>query len=152
VDLRLARRALGRAVDAIERGDPEYAPKRRPPSDAPPPESIDAPIDALVVCVHGRWFRAPRGPVVSVARWRPLQRLLERLAERREIAPGEPLAVDALIAAGWPGERMIAKAGATRVYTAIASLRRLGLKGTLMKGEGGYLLRADVAISRVSRH
>jgi hypothetical protein len=90
--------------------------------------------------------------VVSVARWRPLQRLLERLAERREIAPGEPLAVESLVAAGWPGERMLPKAGATRVYTAIASLRRLGLRGMLVRDERGYLLREDVPISRVSRH
>jgi hypothetical protein len=90
--------------------------------------------------------------VVSVARWRPLQRLLERLAERREIAPGESLTVEALVAAGWPGERMLAKAGATRVYTAIASLRRLGLKGMLVRDDRGYRLLEGVPISRVSRH
>jgi tetratricopeptide (TPR) repeat protein len=145
-DVRLARRALMAAIEAVRRGDSV------PPSDRVECPPADAPADALVVCSRGRWFRAPRGEVVSVARWRPLQRLLERLAERREIAPGEPLAVEALVAAGWPGERMLPKAGATRVYTAIASLRRLGLKGMLVRDERGYLLRADVPISRVSRH
>ena len=145
-DVRLARRSLQRALEDFARGD--AIPSSAPMSEGPPP---GAPVDALVVCAHGRWFRGPRGEVVSVARWRPLQRLLERLAERREIAPGEPLSVEALVAAGWPGERMLPKAGATRVYTAIASLRRLGLRDMLVRDERGYLLRTDVAIARVSR-
>jgi predicted ATPase len=145
-DVRLARRALGMAIDAVERGDAQ------PAGDGAHSPPADLPSHSLVVCAHGRWFRAPGGEVVSVARWRPLQRLLERLAERREIAPGEPLPVETLVAAGWPGERMLPKAGATRVYTAIASLRRLGLRGMLVRDERGYLLREDVPISRVSRH
>ena len=144
-DVRLARRALERAIHgATRRSD---APAAGPGLPIPPP---DSPPDALVVCAHGRWFRLPGGEVASVARWRSLQRLLARLAERREIAPGEPLSVDALIAAGWPGERMLSKAGATRVYTAIASLRRLGLRDLLLRDDRGYLLRPDVPISRVS--
>jgi predicted ATPase/Tfp pilus assembly protein PilF len=143
-DVRLAMRALGRAVDAF--GQPEVT-VASTLVEGPPP---GAPADALVVCARGRWFRSPGGEVVSIARWRPLQRLLERLAERREIAPGEPLTVDALVAAGWPGERMLPKAGATRVYTAIASLRRIGLRDMLVRDERGYLLRTDVAITRIS--
>jgi tetratricopeptide (TPR) repeat protein len=144
-DVRLARRALLRAVEAVGRA--EAAPPSGGLADGPPP---GAPADALVVCANGRWFRNPHGDVVSIARWRPLQRLLERLAERREIAPGEPLSVEALVAAGWPGERMLPKAGATRVYTAIASLRRAGLRDMLVRDERGYSLRTDVAIARVS--
>jgi tetratricopeptide (TPR) repeat protein len=144
-DVRLARRALERALDAAPRSD---GPSSEQFVEGPP---AGAAADALIVCAHGRWFRLPHGEVVSVARWRPLQRLLERLAERREIAPGEPLSVDALVAAGWPGERMLPKAGATRVYTAIASLRRLGLRDVLRRDDRGYVLRTDVAISRVSR-
>jgi predicted ATPase len=143
-DLRVAAIALRRSIDALK-GDAAPA-QPAPGAEGPPP---DAPGDALIVCARGRWFRAPGGEVVSVARWRPLQRLLERIAQRREIAPGEPLTVDALVAAGWPGERMLAKAGATRVYTAIASLRRLGLREVLAREDGGYLLRADVLIVRV---
>jgi tetratricopeptide (TPR) repeat protein len=144
-DVRLARRALSRAVEAV--GHAEAATSSGPFPGGPPP---GASPEALVVCANGRWFRNPHGEVVSIARWRPLQRLLERLAERREIAPGEPLSVEALVAAGWPGERMLPKAGATRVYTAIASLRRIGLRDMLVRDEGGYSLRTDVAIARVS--
>jgi hypothetical protein len=148
-DVRLARRALSLAVDAMDAAEGAESGRSDDAADAAP--AGIAP-DALVVCSRGRWFRAPGGTVVSVARWRPLQRLLERLAERREIAPGEPLPVEALVAAGWPGERMLPKAGATRVYTAIASLRRLGLKGMLVRDDRGYRLLEGVPISRVSRH
>jgi len=145
-DVRLAHRALDRALRAATTRR-ETAEPIVPAPQGPPPE---APPDALVVCAHGRWFRLPGGELASVARWRSLQRLLARLAERRETAPGEPLSVDALVAAGWPGERMLSKAGATRVYTAIASLRRLGLRDLLLRDDRGYLLRPDVPISRVS--
>jgi hypothetical protein len=37
------------------------------------------------------------------------------------------------------------------VYTAIATLRRLGLRELLLRDDRGYMLRADVPIARVSR-
>ncbi len=101
---------------------------------------------SLVVEPEGLWFQLPDGPVVSVERWRPLQRLLARLARERQQRPGQPLTVDTLILAGWPGERMLPRAGATRVYTAIASLRRLGLRDVLLSVEHGYLLAPGVPL------
>jgi hypothetical protein len=164
-DVRLARRALELAIARAAQPEPparataKAGPQNRVAgrlarADAAGPfdgMEIDAPAETFVVSARGLWFRMPHGEVVSIARWRPLQRLLERLAERRETAPGEPLTVEALISAGWPGERMLPKAGATRVYTAVATLRRLGLRELLLKGDRGYMLRADVPIARVSR-
>ena len=103
----------------------------------------------LVVCERGLWFRTPEGELVSVERWRPLQRLLARLAEHRVVSPGDALSVESLVEAGWPGERMLTKAGATRVYSAIASLRRLGLRDALVRDGRGYLLDPSIAVSRV---
>jgi hypothetical protein len=47
---------------------------------------------------------------------------------------------EALLAEGWPNERVIATAGATRVRVAIATLRRLGLASVLVTRDDGYLL------------
>ena len=116
----------------------------------PAVEALRSAQKGLVVCELGLWFRTPEGALVSVERWRPLQRLLARLAEQRETVPGQPLSVEELIAAGWPGERMLPKAGATRVYSAIASLRRLGLREVLVRDGHGYLLDTGAPLARVS--
>ncbi len=101
------------------------------------------------VCERGLWFQTPEGQRVSVERWRPLQRLLARLVEHRIEAPGDALSVEKLIEAGWPGERMLPRAGATRVYSAIASLRRLGLRDALVRDHRGYLFDPSIALSRI---
>jgi hypothetical protein len=119
-----------------------------PGADARAPHEA-LPADSLAVCARGRWFRLPHGHVVSISRWLALQNLLLCLADHREAAPDDPLRVEALIAAGWPGERILPKAGATRVYTALSTLRRLGLRGALLRRSGGYLLDPSLPIVRV---
>ncbi len=101
---------------------------------------------SLAVGADGRWFQLPGDGAVSLERWRSLQRVLARLADERRERPGASLSVEALVLAGWPGERMLARAGATRVYTAIASLRRLGLREVLLSSEQGYMLAPGVPI------
>ncbi|MCB9743532.1 MAG: AAA family ATPase [Alphaproteobacteria bacterium] len=67
-------------------------------------------------------------------------RLLAALAQARAEAPGRALDVEALVAAGWPGERMRPRSAAQRVRTAIWSLRRAGLSEAIETVEGGYRL------------
>jgi len=43
-------------------------------------------------------------------------------------APGEGLGVRALLAHGWPGERVLVEAAETRVRVAISTLRSMGLR------------------------
>jgi hypothetical protein len=143
--MRLALRALRRAFELKESSD---SVRPGPDSTGVLPTVEFAP-EAFVVCARGRWFRSPHGEQVPITRWRSLQNLVVKLAERRELAPGEALTVDELIAAGWPGERILPKAGATRVYTALSTLRRLGLRDVLIRTEGGYLFRSDIPIVRV---
>jgi predicted ATPase len=147
-DARITIAGLRRALEAHERGDPL-------PTRSSEPASLDAipegfPAEALLVCARGRWFRAPHGASVPIDRWQALQNLVVKLAERREIAPGESLSVEDLVAAGWPGERILPKAGATRVYTALSTLRRLGLREVLVRGGKGYMLKPNVPLVRVS--
>jgi hypothetical protein len=69
---------------------------------------------------------------------------------QREASPGTPLDVAALVQAGWPGERVLHDAGTSRVYTAIAQLRREGLRDILLRRDDGYLLDPTVAVARAA--
>jgi hypothetical protein len=111
---------------------------------------VAVPAGCVAVCARGTWFRTPDGPVVSISRWLALQNLLVKISDHRESAPDEPLSVEALITAGWPGERILPKAGATRVYTALSTLRRLGLRHVLLRRNGGYLLDPAIPILRIT--
>jgi hypothetical protein len=54
--------------------------------------------------------------------------------------------LDELVEAGWPSERIQAEAAASRVYTAIKTLRDLGLGRWLLRRDDGYLLDPDLRI------
>ena len=100
----------------------------------PPPD------DALAVGRGGAWFRLPHGARVGLERRVPLARILDRLAAERLERPGAALGWDALLEAAWPGERVIATAGAHRVRVAVSTLRKLGLREALRTSGDGYLL------------
>ncbi len=103
----------------------------------------------LVVHARGDWFVAPGSGVVRLAGKPLLASLLAVLAGQRVTAPGKALDTFALVEAGWPGEDVRALAGANRVYVAIATLRRLGLRAMLTRTRDGYLVdpSADLTIS-----
>ncbi len=102
---------------------------------------------ALVVGENGHRFRAPGARAwTDLERRAPLRRVLLALARERRDAPGETLAVDQILAAGWPGERVGYAAAANRVYVALATLRKLGLRDVILTGEGGYLLSPTIPI------
>ena len=110
--------------------------------------AIDAPADALVVASTGRWFRPPSGERVTLTTRRALRLMLKALADRRALAPGEALVLEQLIEAGWPGEEVRPDAGATRVYAALSTLRKLGLREILVRRDDGYLLDPGVPLVR----
>jgi hypothetical protein len=107
---------------------------------APPP-----PDDALVVGAGGEWFRPPHGARVGLERRRSLALLLDRLAA----VPGTSLDASTLFAAAWPGERAIASAAAHRVRVGIATLRKMGLRDSVVTTPTGYALRADAQLMRL---
>jgi hypothetical protein len=99
------------------------------------------------VQAQGEWFRAPgQSAVVSLRRRAAFRRLLAALCAARVHTPGRALDVGELREAGWPGEQVRVEAGANRVYVAIATLRRMGLDGTLLNVGDGYLLSRDVPV------
>ncbi|MDC0672615.1 ATP-binding protein [Nannocystis radixulma] len=87
-----------------------------------------------------RWFQPAGGERIDLARKRSLRLLLAGLVDTRLRSPGQALDWQALLALGWPGDRVGAEAGAHRVRVAIATLRRSGLRAILLSRDDGYLL------------
>ena len=159
--VRLAKQQLSRALLLSEEGDcpppgslvPSSLNGRRgarlslvpsggDTSTLPPPSARTQQLadDALVVSFSGRAARDTAGGYIDLSTRSAPRRILKALADQRERAPGLAVSCQQLLAAGWPGERMVAQAGSSRVYTAIATLRRMGLKHYLKRRDGGYLL------------
>ena len=86
------------------------------------------------------------GDTVDLSKRRSLRLILVRLLSQRLSSPGMPLPMEAILDAGWPGERILAEAAANRVYVAMNTLRKLGLRDVLASREGGYLIDEDVVI------
>lgn len=134
-DVRIAVRALRRAL-AEEGPGPSSA---RRPSIAP---------TQLEVAHDASWFQPPEGERVSLARRRALRLLLAKLVEERIASRGATVRTADLVAAGWPGEALAPDVGADRVYTALSTLRKLGLKSALQNRGDGYRVDPDLAVVR----
>ncbi|NUO49108.1 MAG: tetratricopeptide repeat protein [Polyangiaceae bacterium] len=109
--------------------------------------SREAPSPPLFIAEDAAFFRSPEsGEAVSLLRRKAVRAVLRALLEARLSRPGVPVSIDTLVAAGWPGEKVLAAAGAERVYAAIATLRRLGLRGVIAQEADGYLIPAKRAV------
>ena len=89
---------------------------------------------------NARWFTLPTGQVVYCSRHKLLRRLLLALAAAHLGRPGEPLPWSALVAAGWPDERILPCAARNRIHVALSRLRRLGLGPWLLHVPDGWML------------
>lgn len=96
--------------------------------------------------VDGAGFSLPDGARVDLRRYGAPRYILRRLAAAWCAGEG-PLSAAALVEAGWPGERMRPESGLARVYTAVRTLRRLGLDGRLVTEDGGYRLDGPVRVA-----
>jgi predicted ATPase/predicted negative regulator of RcsB-dependent stress response len=95
---------------------------------------------ALLVGPDARWFRAGQREPVSLLKSRAVRLVLLALVRRRLEAPGAALPLDALFEAGWPGERVLRKAAANRVYVTLTKIKNLGLRGLIQSRDDGFLL------------
>ncbi|UJR85471.1 Hypothetical protein I5071_75510 [Sandaracinus amylolyticus] len=107
------------------------------------------PADELEIAEGAAWFRVPGREVVDLGSRPTMARVLDALASARLRAPGEPVGIDELVAAGWPGEKVMPLAAQNRVRVAVTTLRNLGLRGVVVFKEGGHLLDASVPLRRV---
>jgi predicted ATPase len=95
---------------------------------------------SLEIGPEAQWFRPPGGKRQSLDKHAAARRILDRLASERLDDPGGGLSADELFAIGWPGVSIAPESANNRLYVALAKLRKLGLKGLLLRREEGYLL------------
>jgi hypothetical protein len=103
-----------------------------------------------VVGPQAKWVQPPDGEPQDLRRRKSIRLILEALVEHHHAHPGAGLTLDALLAAGWPGERVVPAAGANRVYVALTTLRKLGLRGLVLSQDDGYLIDPAVPIDRTT--
>lgn len=105
-------------------------------------------LQRLVIGPEAGWFELAGAERVDIRRRGALRLILQGLVEQRLLSPGAGINQQALAEIGWPGERILPEAAATRVYTAIRTLRSLGLGAALRRHADGYLLDPDLTILR----
>ncbi|TXD37726.1 AAA family ATPase [Lujinxingia vulgaris] len=105
----------------------------------------ERPEHMLRVSEGGDTVRLDDGEPIDLSSRAPLRRLLLALIERARA--GEPSAdMDAVIAAGWPGEQIEPRSAANRVYSTVRMLRNLGLGEVIVTDDVGYRVAEGVLI------
>ncbi|MEO1273635.1 MAG: hypothetical protein AAFX99_36590, partial [Myxococcota bacterium] len=100
----------------------------------------------LLIELHGSWFELD-GQRVDLARRGPIRRLLVGMGHHHNRSPGVPLDTDHLFELGWPGDCIDPYAATRRVYSAIWTMRELGLKPILETRDGGYLIQPGAEVA-----
>jgi hypothetical protein len=86
------------------------------------------------------------GDAIDLTARKPLRAILWALTLARLIDPGSPVPSDALIAAGWPDERVLPDAAAHRLRVGISTLRKLGLRDLLETVGDAYRLSPEAPV------
>ena len=97
----------------------------------------------LLIGPRGQWFQLGELKV-DLSRRKPLVRLLWALTQVA-LDGGRGLSTPELIAAGWPGEKLVKNAGRIRLRVAIATLRSMGLS-RITTTRAGYTLSGTVSV------
>lgn len=108
-------------------------------------ERLASPTSVLRVGPEGAWFEWG-GERVDLRRRTAVRLMFRALVENLVHRPGVGMSADALVAIGWPGERILPEAAAARVYSGIRTLRSLGLEEILLRHADGYLLDPEVKV------
>lgn len=116
--------------------------------------SLDAPRPrieprTLEVDDLGAWFSVGGGQRIACAKRPTMKRMLMALVKAHVSRPGDAIDRAGLLDAGWPGERMMARAAQRRLEVMISRMRELGLRDVLETTDGGYRI---VPSCRVELH
>lgn len=110
------------------------------------PSASHVPTRSLYVARDGGFFSVSGGRRVDLSTRGPLRRIFRAIVTAHRVDPRLALSVPQTFDAGWFGERAAPHVAASRVYSAIARLRRLGLGDVLVRTEAGYLLDPRVCV------
>lgn len=114
------------------------------------PPAVTRQGSALIVGPDATWLQAPeQSEPQDLSRRTALRLIVSALVEQHRANPGEVLSLDELLAAGWPGQKVVPTAAANRVYVALSALRKMGLRGHLLSRDGGYLIDPALPVDRV---
>ena len=103
------------------------------------------PLPRLRIARDGSWFRIDPGAPVHLTARASLHRVLVCLLDAH-VAARPCVSVWQLLEAGWPTQNPSPEAGANRVYAAIASLRRMGLREHIERFDAGYRLHPETQV------
>jgi predicted ATPase len=156
---RPAVQALAGAVQALERGERAEAQEKLASIVAPPQAdmldrtlleglaaSVQAGLDSWWFAPDGHWLEPPGAPRITLGEGSPRASILAVLLQRRLDSPGTPVGAAELVAAGWPGERIVAKAAANRLHVALSDLRRCAPLPYIERGQDGWHLHPELPV------
>lgn len=106
------------------------------------------PADGLEIASDASWFVVLGRPRVELSSRPTLARVLDALVTARLASPGAALSWEALLAAGWPGEKVLPSAAQNRVRVALSTLRTLGLRTALATEKGGHRIDEKLPVRR----
>ena len=102
--------------------------------------------EPFVADALGRWYTTPDGRKFDLERRKTLARVLATMLAARRDEPGRALSVSDMLDRAWAEEKLLPRAGANRVYVAMTTLRKMGLRDILVRTDTGYVLDPDVPL------
>jgi predicted ATPase/tetratricopeptide (TPR) repeat protein len=100
---------------------------------------------SLVVATDGSYFIPPSSRErIECGGREKLQRILVLLAKKRIDQAGTVVPPAHLIEVAWGAERIQPSAASNRLHVALDTLKKLGLRGLVVRGEGGWMLDPNV--------
>ena len=103
----------------------------------------------LVVSSDAVRFRLPKEPILDLAGKTKLRLLLKALVDGRFSGSDGSVSSELLQAQVWPGERILPDAARARVYMAVTSLRKAGLREHLENAGDSYRLAHSMPVLRL---
>lgn len=102
--------------------------------------------EPFVADAGGRWYTTPDGQRFDLERRKTLARVLGTMLDARRDEPGRALSVSDMLDRAWTDEKLLPRAGANRVYVAMTTLRKMGLRDLLVRTDSGYVLDPEVPL------